>query len=324
MEFVNLGRSGLKVSRLCLGTMVFGSQCDERESFAILDCADELGFNFIDTADAYPVPPDLKSAGRTEEIIGSWLRGRRERFVLATKFTNAMGPGPNDVGGSRKHVIEACEASLRRLGTDRVDLYYIHRYDDSAPVDETMDALDHLVRDGKVLYVGISNYAAWQLALAYAHVRERGLAPVVAIQPRLNLLARQPERDLLPLCRAAGIGVMPYNPLGAGMLTGKYRRSAEAPEGSRFSWGEYGTMYRGRYWSDRMFDLVEILVEVARAEGVSAAQAAIAWTLTREAVTAPVIGASRPDQLRETAASVDVHLSNDAVARLEEASSLFA
>ena len=323
MNFVNLGRSGLKVSRLCLGTMVFGSQCDERESFAILDAAHELGFNFIDTADVYPVPPDLKSAGRTEEIVGKWLRGKRDRFVLATKFTNAMGPGPNDVGGSRKHVIAACEASLRRLGTDRVDLYYIHRYDGSTPIDETMEALDRLVRDGKVLYLGISNYTTWQLALAYAHVRERGLTPVTALQPRLNLLARQPERDLLPLCQATGIGVMPYNPLGAGMLTGKYTRSAEAPEGSRFSWGEYGTMYRGRYWSDRMFDLVEILVDVARAEGVSAAQAAIAWTLTREAVTSPVVGASRPDQLRETAASADVSLSNDAVTRLDEASSLF-
>jgi aryl-alcohol dehydrogenase (NADP+) len=323
LDFVNLGRSGLKVSRLCLGTMVFGSQCDERESLGILDAADDLGFNFIDTADVYPVPPDLKSAGRTEEIVGKWLRGKRQRFVLATKFTNAMGPGANDAGGSRKHVIEACEASLRRLGTDRVDLYYVHRFDDSSPIDETVEALDQVVRDGKVLYLGISNYAAWQLALAHAHVRERGLAPIAAVQPRLNLLARQAERDLLPLCRAVGIGVMPYNPLGAGMLTGKYARSAEAPEGSRFSWGEYGTMYRGRYWSDRMFDLVEILVEVARAEGVSAAQAAIAWTLTREAVTSPIIGASRPEQLRETAASLDVRLSDDAVARLDEASSLF-
>ncbi len=323
MEFVNLGRAGLKVSRLCLGTMVFGAQCDEVQSALVLDAAAELGFNLLDTADVYPVPPDPKTAGRTEEIVGRWLRGKRERFVVATKFTNAMGPGPNDQGGSRKHVIEACEASLGRLGVDRIDLYYMHHADESTPVDETLEALDRLVQDGKVFYVGLSNFEAWQLGLAQAIVRERRLAAITALQPRYNLLFRQPERDLFPFCKAAGIGVMPYNPLGAGMLTGKYQRGQEPPPESRFSWGDYGRMYQGRYWSEEMFTVVGALMQVAEQEGMTPAQAALAWILSHDAVTSPIVGASRPEQLRETVKSLEVKLSEQAVAKLDEASKTF-
>jgi len=303
--------------------MVFGAQCDEAASGTVLDAADELGFTFIDTADVYPVPPDLASAGRTEEIIGRWLRGKRDRFVVATKFGSRMGGGPNDGGASRKHMVEACEASLKRLQTDRIDVYYIHHADDRTPIDETMEAFDRLRADGKILYVGISNFSAWQLALAQAVVAEARLAPIAALQPRYNLLFRQPERDLLPLAVALGIGVMPYNPLGAGMLTGKYRRGSKPPPGSRFDWGDYGRMYQGRYWSEEMFGVVDAVGEVAQAESATPAQTALAWLLGHETVTAPIVGASRPDQLKETVKSLDVKLSPESIAKLEDASKTF-
>ncbi|TMD51965.1 MAG: aldo/keto reductase [Chloroflexi bacterium] len=320
VDTVNLGRHGLKVSRLCLGTMVFGSQNDEKASFAVLDEAEALGFNFLDLADVYPVPPSLETAGSTEEIVGRWLKGRRQRFVLATKFVNPMGPGANDQGSSRKHMIEACEASLRRLGTDRIDIYYAHRWDESSPLDETMEAFDRLHQDGKILYLGVSNYSAWQLGLAQAIVAERRLAPIAALQPRYNLLFRQPERDLLPFAKTLGIGVMPYNPLGAGMLTGKYRRGMEPPPESRFGWGDYGRMYQGRYWSEEMFSLVDALVTVAEAESMTAAQASLAWILTHDAITAPIVGASRPEQLRDSVQALEKKLSPEGLERLDEAS----
>src|SRR5438105_4502794 len=320
METGHLGRHGLKASRLCLGTMVFGSQCDEKASFAVLDAADELGFTFLDMADVYPVPPDLKTAGTTEEIVGRWLKDRRQRFVLATKFVNPMGPGANDGGASRKHVIEACEGSLLRLRTDRIDVYYAHRWDETSPLDETMEAFDRLRQDGKILYVGISNFSAWQLGLAHAIAAERRLAPIAALQPRYNLLFRQPERDLLPFAHALGIGVMPYNPLGAGMLTGRYRRSSEPPPESRFGWGDYGRMYQGRYWSEEMFSLVDALVTVAEAESMTAAQASLAWILTHDAITAPIVGASRPEQLRDSVQALEKKLSPEGLERLDEAS----
>ncbi len=323
VETVRLGASGLRVSRLCLGTMVFGSQCDEAASGAVLDAAGELGITFIDAADVYPVPPTLETAGLTEEILGRWLKGKRDRFVVATKFVNPMGPGANDQGASRKHMFEACEASLRRLQTDRIDVYYLHRPDDATPIEETMEAFDRLRADGKILYLGISNFSAWQLALAQAVVAEARLAPIAALQPRYNLLFRQPERDLLPLAAALGIGVMPYNPLGAGMLTGKYRRASEPPPESRFGWGDYGRMYQGRYWSEEMFGVVDALVAVAEAEGVTPAQAAVAWLLSHSEVTAPIIGASRADQLQETVRCLDVKLSTESIARLDEASKTF-
>jgi 1-deoxyxylulose-5-phosphate synthase len=323
MEIVNLGRHGLKVSRLCLGTMVFGAQCDEAASAAVMDAASELGFNFFDVADVYPVPPDPKTAGSTEEIVGRWLKGRRDGFVIATKFNGPMGPGANDRGASRKHMIEACDASLRRLQTDRIDVYYIHQFDPTTPLEETMEAFDRLHTAGKILYIGISNFTAWQLGLALAIVAERRLAPIAALEPRYNLLFRQPESDLLPLAEALGIGVMPYNPLGAGMLTGKYQRSSEPPPESRFGWGDYGRMYQGRYWSEEMFGVVDALVEVAREESMTPAQAALAWMLTRDAITSPIVGASRPEQLRDTVQALDGRLSKEAVARLDEVSRTF-
>ncbi len=323
MDTISLGRSGLRVSRLCLGTMLFGSQCDAPASFAILDAAATLGIDFLDAADVYPVPVGPATWGRTEEIVGRWLRGQRERFVVATKCVNRVGPAANDAGGSRKHVIEACERSLRRLGTDRIDLYYLHHADLGAPMEDTLEALDHLVRSGKILYVGVSNFEAWQLGLAMAAIAERRLARLAAVQPRYNLLHRPAERDLLPLARAAGMAVVPYNPLAAGMLAGRYRRGAPAPEGSRFARGDYGRMYQERYWSDAMFDVAEAVEAIGEAEGLTPAQVALAWMLSRDVVTSPIVGASSPAQLRDSAAAVGCRLAAEHLARLDEVSRSF-
>jgi aryl-alcohol dehydrogenase-like predicted oxidoreductase len=243
--------------------------------------------------------------------------------VLATKCVNRMGPSANAAGGSRKHVIEACEASLRRLQTDSIDLFYLHHSDLGAPLDETLEALDRLVQDGKVHYIGLSNFEAWQLGLALMHCAAGRLARVSALQPRYNLLNRPYERDLLPLCRAAGIGVVPYNPLGAGMLTGKYRRGQEVPEESRFARGDYGRMYRGRYLQDAMFDVADAVVEVARGEGMTPAQVAIAWLLAQEGVTSPIVGASRPEQLQDSVGALEKTLSPEALKKLDEVSVQF-
>lgn len=280
MQSVRLGASNLQVSRLCLGTMIFGSQVDEPAARAVMDEAEALGFDFIDCADVYPVPSSPATAGRTEEIVGRWLAGRRDAFVVATKFAGKVGPGRDDAGGSRRHVILACEASLRRLGTDRIDLYYAHHTDLGPNLDEALDAMHRLVEQGKVLYWGLSNFEAWQLGQALVLGARAGRSGPLALQPRYNLLHRTAERDLIPLCRAQGLGVVPYNPLGAGMLTGRYRRGQEPPADSRFAQGEYGRVYQGRYWSERMFDVVEELRRLADQEGTTMARLALAWLLT--------------------------------------------
>ncbi|HYW26085.1 MAG TPA: aldo/keto reductase [Terriglobales bacterium] len=323
METVNLGRSGLRVSRLCLGTMIFGTQLEQDAAFAVMDRALELGIDFLDAADVYPVPPSPDRWGRTEEIVGRWLCDRKPRVTIATKCVNRVGPGANDVGAGRKHVIEACEASLRRLRVERIDLYYLHHSDTGAPMDETFEALDRLVQDGKVHYIGVSNFEAWQLGLASTVIAERRLARITAVQPRYNLLSRTYERDLLPLCGAAGIGVVPYNPLGAGMLTGKYRRGQEPPAESRFGWGEYGRMYQRRYWSDRMFDVAEAVAALAGELGVSPARVALAWLLAQPAVTAPIVGASRPEQLDDSVLALDIGLTSEHLDRLAKVSQPF-
>lgn len=323
MDTVNVGRSGLLVSRLCLGTMIFGSQLDEAKAFAVMDRGAELGIDFFDTADVYPVPPAPDTWGRTEEIVGRWLRSRGTPITLATKCVARVGPGANDLGGSRKHVIEACEASLRRLQQERIDLYYLHHSDLGAPMEETLEALDRLVQDGKVHYVGVSNFEAWQLGLAMSLAAERRLARIAIVQPRYNLLNRTYERELLPLCRAAGIGVAPYNPLGAGMLTGKYRRGDEPPADSRFGLGNYGRMYQQRYWSDRMFDVVETVTAVGQEVGASAAAVAVAWLLAQPDVSSPIVGASRPEQLDDSLRALEVRLSREHLDRLGEVSQPF-
>ena len=225
MKQRRMGRTGLKVSEICLGTMTFAGQSDETTSFRILDVATERGVTFIDTADAYPIPPDPATAGRTEEVIGHWLAApsaRRHQLVIATKCRIRVGVGPNDQGLSRRHILSACEASLRRLRTDYIDLYQSHLPDPETPIDETLRAFDDLVRSGKVRYVGCSNYPAWQLALALGTSEQHDWARYDCVQPRYNVLYREIESELLPLCRDQGVGVIVYNPLAGGLLTGKH------------------------------------------------------------------------------------------------------
>ncbi|HKB39054.1 MAG TPA: aldo/keto reductase, partial [Gemmataceae bacterium] len=259
MKTRRLGNTGLKVSEICLGTMTFGHQSDQQTSFAILDTAAERGVSFIDTADAYPVPPTPETAGRTEEIVGAWLEGRRDRFVVATKCRIRVGHGPNDEGLSRRHVLKAVEDSLRRLRTDYIDLYQAHAPDSTTPLEETLRAFDDLVRQGKVRYVGCSNFPAWQTALALGISTRLGLARFDCVQPRYNILWREIEGELLPLCRDQGLGVIAYNPLAGGFLSGKYRSLESAPPGTRFTLGKTGDLYRERYWHHAQFTAVEQL-----------------------------------------------------------------
>lgn len=316
MEHVRLGRSGLPVSRLCLGTMTFGLQCDETASRAILDKALAAGITFVDTADAYPLGGDLSTVGRTEEILGRALVGRRHEVVLATKCFMPVGPRHWDGGMSAKHILSAVEGSLRRLQTDYVDVYQLHFDDRSTPLDETLRALDDVVRSGKARYIGVSNWQAWRLALAVGRAELLRSAPVTSVQPRYNLLYRANERDLFPLCREVGIGVIPYNPLAGGLLTGKHRREERATEG-RFTLGNAGAMYSDRYWHDAEFDTVDALRPIAQEAGISLAQLAVGWVLAQPAVTAPIVGASRPEQLDDALAAVEHPLDGDLVSQLD-------
>jgi aryl-alcohol dehydrogenase (NADP+) len=317
MQHTRLGRTGLSVSRLCLGTMTFGVQCDEDTSVAILDHAFDAGVTFLDTADVYPVGGDQTTVGRTEEILGRWLRNRRDDVILATKCFGPMSSRPWDWGNSRKHVMDAIEGSLRRLGTDYVDLYQLHGSDPHTPIDETLHALDDLVHAGKVRYVGCSNFLAYQIALAIGRSDALDLVRFESVQPRYNLLFRQIERELLPLCGEAGIGVIPYNPIAGGMLTGKHVRGTPT-EGTRFTLGSASRTYQDRYWHEGMFETVDALQEIARDAGLSLTTLAVAWVLAHPSVTSPIIGASRPDQLDDTIAAADIVLDDDVKARLDE------
>jgi aryl-alcohol dehydrogenase (NADP+) len=296
--------------------MTFGIQCDEERSRAILDTAFEAGITFLDTADVYPVGGGLDTTGLTEEIVGRWLRGRRDDVVLATKCHGQTGPHAWDRGTSRKHVLDAVDASLRRLGTDHVDLYQLHGFDPETPLDETLDALDTVVRSGRARYVGVSNWLAFRVARALGRSEARGTVRIDSVQPRYNLLFRQPERYLLDLCREEGIGVIPYNPLAGGLLTGKHT-GPEPEAGSRFTVGRAGGMYQARYWHEREQATVEALRPLAAEAGLPLTTLAVAWVLANPAVTAPIIGASRPEQLADNVAALDVVLDDDLLAALD-------
>ena len=317
MDHVRLGRTGLHVSRLCLGTMTFGYQCDEQTSVQILDAAADAGITFLDAADVYPLGGGLDTVGRTEEIIGRWLAGRRDSVVLATKCVGRMGPHPWQQGASRRHILDAIEGSLRRLGTDYIDLYQLHSFDPSVTHDETLGALDQLVRDGKVRYIGCSNYFASQLARAIGRSEALHVARYDSVQPRYNLLYRNCERELFPLCLEDGVGVIPYNPLAGGFLTGKHRPGAPT-EGTRFTLGSAARNYQDRYWNERDFAMVETLRSLAADAGMSLTQLAVAWCLAQPAITSPIIGASRADQLAEPISALDVQLGDDLLRRLDE------
>jgi aryl-alcohol dehydrogenase (NADP+) len=317
MQYLRFGRTGLQVSRLCLGTMTFGLQCDEATSHAILDAAADHGITFLDTADVYPLGGTLATVGRTEEILGRWLRGKRDKFIVATKCGGAVGPPPWQRGTSRKHVLAAIDASLRRLGTDYVDLYQAHHFDPQTPVDETVAAFDAVVQSGKARYVGVSNYPAHRVARALGRSEVLGCTRLVSVQPRYNLLFRQIERELLPLCEEEGLAVIPYNPLAGGLLTGKHTRTAPPVDGSRYALGTAGQTYLQRYWHDREFDTVDAVVALAQAHGCAPASLTLAWVLAHPAVTAPLVGASKPDQLLASVAAVDLKLEPALKARLD-------
>jgi aryl-alcohol dehydrogenase-like predicted oxidoreductase len=310
MQIRRLGRTGLKVSEVCLGTMTFGHQSDEHASFDIMDKAAEQGVNFLDCADVYPVPPSPETAGKSEEILGRWLKGKREQFVLATKCRMRVGHGPNDEGLSRKHILKAADDSLRRLQTDYIDLYQTHSPDPDTPLDETLWALDDLVRSGKVRYVGCSNYPAWQLALALGISASHDWARYDCVQPRYNLLHRDIEVELLPLCRDQGVGVIVYNPLAGGFLTGKYRdqHAGARPESGRFALGKTGDLYRDRYWQHSQFEAVDHLAKFFEARGKPLVQVALAWVLAQTGITSAIVGASRAEQLQQSLAGVNLKL----------------
>ncbi len=319
MQVRRLGQTGLKVTEVCLGTMTFGHQADEATAAAILDRAAGAGVNFIDTADVYPVPPDPSTAGLTEQIIGRWLKGRREHFVLATKCRIRVGTGPNDEGLSRRHVLRAAEDSLRRLATDHIDLYQAHAPDPETPLEETLRAFEDLVRSGKVRYIGCSNYPAWQVALGLGISGRHDWARFDCVQPRYNLLFRDIEAELLPLCRHAGVGVIAYNPLAGGFLSGKYRSLDPPPAGTRFNLGKTGELYRARYWHQAQLEAVEGLRRVFEPRKKSLISVAVAWVLQQPGITSAIVGASRAEQLDESLAAVDIRLDDEERAACEAA-----
>ncbi len=311
-----LGNSGLRVSELCLGSMTFGRETDEETSAAVLDTFVESGGNFIDTADVY-------STGGSEEILGRWLRGRRrDELVVATKVRFPMGDGPNERGLGRKHIVEGVEASLRRLQTDYIDLYQVHAWDPSTPLEQTLSTLDSLVRAGKVRAIGASNFTGWQLQKAVDISRARGWEPFTCLQPLYNLLDREAEWELLPVCRNEGLGVIPWSPLRGGWLSGSIRRGMEEPpRGSRvekaekLGWSESWSAYQ----DERTWRVLDELFAVAEETGRPPAQVAVNWLLRRPDVTAPIVGARTMEQLTSHLAVVDWELEPQQVQRLTDA-----
>jgi aryl-alcohol dehydrogenase-like predicted oxidoreductase len=322
MHYTNLGATGLTVSRLCLGTMTFGLQTEEDKSFEILDKAAAGGVNFLDTADVYPLGGDLSTVGRTETIVGRWLKGRRHRYVLATKCVGKMGEAPWDQGASRKHILDAVDASLRRLNTDYIDLYQLHSDDPNTPLDETIEALDIVVRSGKARYIGVSNFLAYRLARALGRADVKNQTRFVSVQPRYSLLFREIERELLPLAKEEGLGVIPYNPLAGGLLTGKHKPGAP-PAGTRFTLGTAGGRYQDRYWNDISFAKVEELRQLVSDAGLNLTVVAIAWVLANPAVTSAIIGASRAEQLNDTLSACEMKLDAGLKQKLDELTAEF-
>ncbi|MDM0115862.1 aldo/keto reductase [Variovorax sp. J22R133] len=317
-----LGRTGLTVSRLALGTMTFGLQTDETVSHQILDKATGAGINFLDTADVYPLGGTWETTGRTEAIIGNWLQAKgataRSRFIVATKACGKVGPNTWDQGASRKHLLDAIDASLKRLQTDYVDLYQLHHDDRETPIDESLEALDVIVKSGRARYIGVSNFFAYRLARALGRSELKNLTKFVCVQPRYSLLFREIERELLPLVGEEGLGVIPYNPLAGGLLTGKYKAGSRPEDNTRFTLGTAGTMYQDRYWNERSFGTVEKLHALADEAGVPLATLAVAWVMANPLITAPLLGASRPEQLDATLDAAEYKLAADLKQRLDD------
>ncbi|MGC9349776.1 MAG: aldo/keto reductase [Anaerolineae bacterium] len=305
MQYRSLGNSGTRVSAVGLGTNQFGGKVDQKGVNNIIDAALDHGINMIDTADVY-------QSGRSEEALGRTLKGRWNRVVLATKVYGSTGQGPNDRGASRYHMMDAIEASLCRLQTDHIDLYQIHRWDDETPIEETLRTLDDLIAMGKVRYIGASNFAAWQLAHANLLAKLKGWTSFVTIQNHYHMLERGIEDEVMPYCDAFNVGVLPYFPLGGGFLTGKYKRNAPVPPGSR---GE-SSSYVQRYMTDENYTIVEKLTDWAEKRGRTMSQLAHAWLLSRPQVCSVISGATKISQVEENAESADWNLSEEALSQV--------
>ena len=321
MQYRFMGKTGLRVSELCLGAMTFGREADEALSHQMMDRFFEAGGNFLDTANVY-------SLGVSEEIVGSWLKGQnRDDLVIATKVRFPMGSGPNEIGLSRKHILASVEASLRRLGTDYIDLYQVHCWDAVTPLEETMSTLNDLVRSGKVRYIGASNYCGWQLQKAIDLSRQMGWEPFTCLQPLYNLLDRTTEWELIPLSLNEGVGVIPWSPLRGGWLSGKFKRGMTMPaEGSRVEtaeaegWGESWSAYN----NERTWQVLDVLHAIAGQSGQEPVQVAINWLLQRPGVTAPIIGARNLEQLESNLGASGWALNDDQMARLNQAGAIEA
>ncbi len=320
MEYGWLGKSGLQVSELCLGTMTFGEETDEVTARTMMDLFLEAGGNFVDTADVYG-----KTSGLSEEIVGRALKGRRSKVILATKVNFPTGPGPNDRGLSRVHIMQAVEASLRRLQTEYIDLYYVHCWDGKTALEETLLILNNLVESGKVRYLGVSNFTAWQLMKALSISEKRGWSKFICLQPQYSLVVRDIEREILPLCREEGLGVTAWSPLGGGFLSGKYRRGEKPPEESRIAraeetWEEAWS----RRATEKNFRILDVVEKTASSRDKSYAQVALAWVRSQPGIPSPIIGARTPEQLKDNLGSVGWGLTSeelealDKVSRLEE------
>jgi aryl-alcohol dehydrogenase-like predicted oxidoreductase len=318
MQFTKFGETGLTVSRMILGTGTFGKQTDEKEAHRMLDKAAETGINFIDTADVYPPGAE---AGGAEIITGRWLINKRAAFILGTKGGGKMGSAAWDAGSSRKHLLDAIDASLRRLNTDYIDLYQLHMDDPSTPIDEMVRAMDTIVRSGRARYIGVSNILAYRLAKALGRQDTLNLTRFVSVQPRYNLLFREVERELFPLALEEGLAVIPFNPLAGGILSGKYKHG-DTPEKGRFSaeLGGFGQAYHNRYWHEREFETVAGIHEIAKQHGTPIATLSIAWLLAHPAVTSVILGASHIEQLTDTLAAADCKLDSAFKTRLDEIS----
>ena len=312
MEYRNLGRAGVKVSAIGLGCNQFGNKVGRDETKAIVHKALDEGINFFDTADVYGSPN-----GKSEEYLGAALQGFRDKVLLATKVRHKMGDGPNDEGTSRYHIVQAVEASLRRLGTDHIDLYQIHTWYEAVPIEETMQALADLIRAGKVLYIGASNFSAWQLCRSNAIAEMMGWEQFVTIQPHYHMLERGIESELVPYCEFAKIGILPYFPLAGGFLTGKYKRGEPAPVGSR---GEKSA-YVQKYLTDANFDKLDGLQAFAASRGHTLHDLAFAWLLGNKLIPSVIAGATKPGQVTANAATVEWQLSDE---ELTEVNSLLA
>ena len=300
-----LGRTGVRVSNICLGAMMFGGKTSLDDSCAIIDKAFDSGINFLDTANVY-------SLGRSEETVGEALKrnGRRNHIILATKVHGQMdAEDPNMQGTSRRHIIQQCEASLKRLGTDWIDLYQLHRPRSDTAIDETLRALDDLIRSGKVRYIGTSTYAAYQLVESIYIAKELGTNRFICEQPPYNLLDRRVERELLPMAQSYGMAIIPWSPLGGGLLTGKYKRGDEPPEGARFA--DRSNPIYARRLNDRIYDVVEGLEPIAKEKGCTLSQLALAWVISRPGVTSPIIGPRTMEQFDDNMGALDVEVTED-------------